>query len=83
MVTIIRTKCCHLPLIRASNEQAVIYFDCSWSRKKMLSDNVELLDLLDDNELSSVYHIADEFCEEVRHTGAHIRIMLSLELLRT
>lgn len=55
-----------MPLISASNERSVVYFDCSWSRKQMLADNMELLNLLEENGFSTLYHIADEFCDEVR-----------------
>lgn len=47
------------------NESAVVYFDCSWSRKQLLSDNINLLKVLEDNGVPKVHHIADEFCEEV------------------
>ncbi len=66
MVSIIRTKCCHLSAVTSSCENTVVYFDCSWSRKKMLTDNTELVNIFVSNGVSSVYHIADEFCEEVR-----------------
>lgn len=65
MTVIIRTKCCHLPMLCASNEKSVVYFDCSWARKEMLSDNVELQNMLQENGILNLYHIADEFCEEV------------------
>jgi hypothetical protein len=66
MVSIIRTKCNHLPVVSRSDEKVVVYFDSSWSRKTALNDNVQLLSLLEENGLSCVYYIAEEFCEEVR-----------------
>ena len=65
MVSIVRTKCCHIPIISASDGKAVIFFDVSWCRKKSVVEFAELLNVVHDAGLQHIYHIADEFCEEV------------------
>lgn len=64
-VEIIRTKCCHLPLLTASHDICVVYFDSSWARKTSLTHSTELLRVLQDNKVSRIYHIANEFCDDM------------------
>mmetsp|Transcript_31409 Transcript_31409/g.58490 ORF Transcript_31409/g.58490 Transcript_31409/m.58490 type:complete len:464 (-) Transcript_31409:417-1808(-) len=65
MVSIIRTKCCHLGVIASSHETCVVYFDSSWTRQAAFSDSSDLLVMLEKNDMTHVYHIADEFCDDM------------------
>ena len=64
MLDIVRARCCHLPILSFQYESFAVLFDSAWSRVTEVETNRGILDKVKLMGMSTLYHIALEYCDQ-------------------